>query len=144
MDTWHGRLDRLLKDRSNADESFTRAFVAERVGVKAASVSDWCTGKTKEIIGRHLITLCDFLEIDPHWLIFGKGKKQQSKAEIMEQRHRLCATNDEIGLLQIYREMTQDGKIRLMAKAEILHEEYPAQSNVVAISAHRKERKKKR
>lgn len=73
MGNWHTRLNDLLERQKKKDKKFTKAYVAKKVGVEPSSVSDWCTGKTKEINGENLIRLCDLLNVDPHLLMFGKS-----------------------------------------------------------------------
>lgn len=55
----------------------TQIGLAKACGISAASVSDWVTGKTKSIQGENLIPASTYLNVDPHWLATGKGKKRR-------------------------------------------------------------------
>jgi len=54
----------------------TQADLARACGVKAPSVHDWVTGKTKELKGTSLIRAANFLNVRQEWLAEGKGPKR--------------------------------------------------------------------
>lgn len=51
----------------------TQAALARACGVRAPSVNDWVSGKTKAIEGQNLLIAADFLKVLPMWLATGKG-----------------------------------------------------------------------
>lgn len=51
----------------------TQAALARACGVRAPSVNDWISGKTKTIEGQNLLIAADFLRVLPMWLATGKG-----------------------------------------------------------------------
>lgn len=68
MKTWHERLRHALEQRNMRPKD-----LSDKVKVKPASVSDWLSGETKKIEGENLIRVCDALNINAKWLIFGIG-----------------------------------------------------------------------
>lgn len=48
--------------------------LAEAVGVKPPSVSDWLSGKSKTMEGENLLRASKFLGVNPSWLASGIGK----------------------------------------------------------------------
>ena len=55
--------------------------IAARLGITRSAVSDWFSGKTKEIKSKHLLELANFLGVDAEWLDCGKGKMLQSSTK---------------------------------------------------------------
>lgn len=51
----------------------TQAALARACGIRAPSVNDWISGKTKTIEGQNLLIAADFLKVLPMWLATGKG-----------------------------------------------------------------------
>lgn len=51
----------------------TQAALARACGVRAPSVNDWISGKTKTIEGENLLIAADYLKVMPMWLATGKG-----------------------------------------------------------------------
>ncbi|MFL1558607.1 S24 family peptidase [Pseudomonas sp. O11] len=51
----------------------TQAALARACGVRAPSVNDWISGKTKTIEGQNLLIAADYLKVMPMWLATGKG-----------------------------------------------------------------------
>ncbi len=51
----------------------TQAALARACGIRAPSVNDWTSGKTKTIEGQNLLIAADFLKVLPMWLATGKG-----------------------------------------------------------------------
>jgi len=65
-----------LADRVNARLRVTGlspADLAREVGVKAPSVSNWLSGKTKTIKGEFLLLAAQALQCSPRWLSTGHG-----------------------------------------------------------------------
>lgn len=69
MSKWN---DRLVIARSAAGK--TKTELADGVGVSNATVSDWENCVIKKIEGENLLKVCSYLEINPSWLLFGKGE----------------------------------------------------------------------
>lgn len=61
--------DRLRQARDAA--GVTDTDICAACNVKPPSVHAWMTGKTKNIEGHNLLTVCDLLGVSPHWVIFG-------------------------------------------------------------------------
>lgn len=51
----------------------SQAALARACGIKAPSVNDWLSGKTKAIEGQNLLLAADFLGVSPKWLATGRG-----------------------------------------------------------------------
>lgn len=51
----------------------TQAALARACGIRAPSVNDWISGKTKTIEGQNLLIAADYLKVMPMWLATGKG-----------------------------------------------------------------------
>ena len=65
-----------LKDRISARmlvRQCKAADLARACGVKPPSVSNWLSGKTKELKGETLLRAAAFLEVNPEWLAYGSG-----------------------------------------------------------------------
>lgn len=58
----------------------SQAALARACGVKAPSVNDWVSGKTKTIEGQNLLLAADFLQVAPLWLATGKGRMRKTDA----------------------------------------------------------------
>ena len=69
MDTWNKRLSiARIAAKKNKTE------LARAVGVSNATVSDWESGEIKNIEAENFLKVCEFLNISPTWLQFGKGE----------------------------------------------------------------------
>lgn len=144
MKTWHERLREAFNGMPE-EKKMTKKALADKLGIKPSSVSDWFTETTKEISGENLLNLCDALEIDPHWLMFGKvQKKSGQKAEGMEERDRACITKQEGKLLEIFRTTSENGKRAIIAAAQGIQISSPITPNVVVLPSYRKHRKPKK
>lgn len=62
------------------------ADLARACGVKAASVSDWMSGKTKKLEGANLLMAAEFLDVEPWWLATGEGEMRRSTSAPAPQR----------------------------------------------------------
>ncbi|QKL07422.1 helix-turn-helix domain-containing protein [Pseudomonas putida] len=51
----------------------SQAALARACGIKAPSVNDWVSGKTKTIEGQNLLLAAEFLGVTPKWLATGRG-----------------------------------------------------------------------
>ena len=61
------------------------ADLARATGSSRASVSDWMSGKTKEIKGHRLIKAAQFLQVSPEWLATGKPPKNRQGSSVGEE-----------------------------------------------------------
>jgi transcriptional regulator with XRE-family HTH domain len=69
LETVADRLDYAMRQRGlKAPE------LADRVGIKAASVYQWLSGSTKWPRPDHLLAAADALRVHPRWLISGEGE----------------------------------------------------------------------
>lgn len=71
--TWYQRLTLARKAAQ-----ISKAALALKVGVSAATVTQWEQGLIKDITGVYLISLCDTLKITPKWLLHGEGATPES------------------------------------------------------------------
>lgn len=55
----------------------SQAALARACGIRAPSVNDWLSGKTKTIEGRNLLLAANFLKVLPMWLATGKGQMRK-------------------------------------------------------------------
>jgi phage repressor protein C with HTH and peptisase S24 domain len=55
----------------------SQAALARACGIRAPSVNDWLSGKTKTIEGQNLLIAADFLKVQPMWLATGKGSMRK-------------------------------------------------------------------
>ena len=55
--------------------------LARAVGVKPPSVSDWLSGKSKNMDGPNLIRAAQFLKVNSKWLATGIGKPNDDEAK---------------------------------------------------------------
>lgn len=69
MSTLQERIAKLLA----GPPKISQAALARACGIKAPSVHDWVSGKTKSIEGENLLRAAAFLKVSPLWLATGKG-----------------------------------------------------------------------
>ena len=72
MKTWHERLKTARKTAG-----CTQTELARVVGVSNATVSDWESGVVHNLEAQNLLNICDFFNISPTWLQFGRGDMNQ-------------------------------------------------------------------
>lgn len=68
METWNDRLNKAMEARGKI-----AADLARVTKKKPASVSGWLSGGTKMMEADNSTIICDYLQIKPQWLFFGKG-----------------------------------------------------------------------
>ena len=68
--------------------------LAASCGVKPSSVSDWLSGKTKNMEGSHLLAAARFLKVNPDWLADNKGPMRTENSQTEEERN---VTANDIG-----------------------------------------------
>lgn len=59
------------------EEGRSQTDLAKAIGVRAPSVNDWISGKTKTIKGENLLRAASFLRVRPEWLSMGRGPMRQ-------------------------------------------------------------------
>ncbi|MDN7474091.1 transcriptional regulator [Burkholderia multivorans] len=68
------------------------ADLARACRVRAPSVSDWLSGKTKKMEGANLLLAAEFLNVDPWWLATGEGQmERRANAPAPQMRRELGA-----------------------------------------------------
>jgi phage repressor protein C with HTH and peptisase S24 domain len=71
------RLATALSDAKKTGRIRNQSELAERVGIRRASISAWFTGDTKTLEGTNLAKAAEALGVDPHWLATGEHKVQE-------------------------------------------------------------------
>lgn len=59
------------------EEGKSQTDLAKAIGVRAPSVNDWISGKTKTIKGENLLRAASYLRVRPEWLSMGRGPMRQ-------------------------------------------------------------------
>lgn len=74
MSSFGDRLKEAIDDRATS-----QADVARHAGISAASVSDWATDTTQadKVKALPLLRAAAFLQVDPLWLLTGRGYKRE-------------------------------------------------------------------
>lgn len=75
-------LQERLKMAMAGPPKVTQAALARACGVRAPSVNDWISGKTKTIEGQNLLIAADFLKVMPMWLATGKGPMRKAETKV--------------------------------------------------------------
>lgn len=112
METLGERLEKAL-----AASEKTQTELAAALGISKASVSDWITGKTKNIRMANLVTAAKILDVRTEWLASGKGEMRASGLTADEQR-----------LLSLFRRMDserQEETLRYAAYARTISNSAP-------------------
>ncbi len=68
-------VERLTRAMNAMNPVPTYADLARAAGIRPASVSNWFSGKTKSL-GKALLPVSRFLNVNPDWLATGKGAMQ--------------------------------------------------------------------
>lgn len=66
-------LQERLKLAMAGPPKISQVALARACGIRAPSVNDWLSGKTKSIEGQNLLLAAEFLRVIPMWLATGKG-----------------------------------------------------------------------
>ena len=85
--------------------------LARRAKVTKAAVSDWESGKTKNLRLDNLFALCDLLNINARWLSTGAGVPTRQ----------LIQSDEESELLVVYRELNKGAQKALLGVARAMH-----------------------
>lgn len=68
--TWNERIKQ-AREASGIKPS----SLAERIGLKAAAITQWENGSTKMITGENLVAACVELKVEPEWVISGTARE---------------------------------------------------------------------
>ena len=60
----------------------TQKGLADACNIKPPSVSDWLSGRTKNIEGENLLNAAEYLNVEPRWLISGTGPMRSRLKEM--------------------------------------------------------------
>lgn len=74
MSDFSSRLKKAFDDLPR--EKRVQARMADACSVSRPSVSDWFKGDTKLPASDVMLRLCDYLGVNPYWLVLGKGAKE--------------------------------------------------------------------
>lgn len=89
--------------------------LADAVGVKPPSVSDWLSGKSKTMEGENLLRAAKHLKVSPVWLATGNGDPKQSpsasNAKLEVSQLLVDRSENLIKLINILDELEDCGKL---------------------------------
>lgn len=106
MDTFGDRLRNLRTARK-----LTQDQLAKALGIKQGSLTQLETGKSKGPSSKTLTKLARIFEVDPEWLMTGKGAQ-----------HPVSALGEsEAELVLIYRSLSPEGREYVLGRARTLH-----------------------
>jgi transcriptional regulator with XRE-family HTH domain len=114
MESVGKRIRRLREDRKLSQEQ-----LAKRIGIKQGSLTQIETGITKAPAASTLVAMARVFEVDPAWLMTGKGT-QHPVATL---------TEPEAELLLLFRALTNEGRAYILARINSLHREEHRNSN---------------
>lgn len=84
--------------QARKDAGLSKSELARRVGVSNPTVTDWESGKIKELKGQNLSKLAQILNLSPDWLATGKGPRERRPVTgtigIADERYRPGQIND--------------------------------------------------
>lgn len=103
-----GRLRKLRLARK-----LTQQQLAKILGIKQGSLTQLETGKSKGPAASTLTRAARFFEVDPEWLMTGKGSEEPVAS----------LEPDESELILIYRSLSPAGRAYLAARAKALHQD---------------------
>lgn len=81
MSTLAERIEELIADYESDGKKFKQVDLARACGIASPSVSDWRSGKTKNLEGANLLRAAEFFGAMPRWLAEGKGPKRKPPAQ---------------------------------------------------------------
>jgi transcriptional regulator with XRE-family HTH domain len=106
MDDVGKRIRRLRTERKLSQEQ-----LAQAIGIKQGSLTQLETGKSKAPSSQTLTKLARLFEVDPEWLMTGKGT-QQSVSSLSE---------GEAELVLLYRSLSSEGRDYVLGRARSVH-----------------------
>lgn len=78
------------------------ADLAKELGISKASVSLWLSSSTKELSAKNALLAAEVLNIDPYWLVFGKGSAERQEP--------VKLNSQEIHMINTMRSLDQDSQ----------------------------------
>lgn len=100
----------------------TQQQLAKAIGIKQGSLTQLETGKSKSPASTTLTKLARLFEVDPEWLMTGKGPQ-----------HPVSSLGDEESeLVLLYRSLSQEGRAYVLGRARSVHQdeyEHPEQAD---------------
>lgn len=66
---WHTRIT-----EAREAKGLSKAQLARDCGVSSPTVTDWESGKIKNLDAANMLRICKILGVDPNWLVFGIPK----------------------------------------------------------------------
>jgi transcriptional regulator with XRE-family HTH domain len=108
METVGNRIRKLRKARK-----LTQPQLAKAVGITQASVTDLETGRSKSPASSTLTRLARFFEVDPEWLMTGKGP--QHAVSIL--------TDQESELVLLFRSLSSESREYVLGRARTVHKD---------------------
>ena len=107
------RIFKILDERKITQKEFSK-----RTGIPQSTISDWRKKKTNPASDKILI-ICETLNVTPYDLL-SAVKEEGSRSKRVECR--IVAESSEIGrLLELYEQLDQDSRNRVMGYIEALH-----------------------
>lgn len=94
----------------------TQKALADACGIQPPSVSEWLSGRTKNMEGSNLLAAAKFLRVNPDWLATGKGEMRPSDPTKL-------VTQDDLDLAEIaaiYKGLDPDNKARVKSIIKII------------------------
>lgn len=111
--------------------------LARACEVKAPSVSNWLSGKTKVLKGDKLVKAAEFLKVHPEWLAEGKG----SIANLPDPGYGTVAETSNIShynkpeidaVTKIMSTVDKDGRQKILAFAEFIEQNHRSLKKVIS------------
>lgn len=106
MDSFGDRIRSLRKSRDLTQEEVARAL-----GVKQGSYTQLERGTSKSASAKNLLALAAFYEVNPFWLLDGKGERNPLSTY----------TSEESEMLLLYRDLSPEGKEYILRRTQSVH-----------------------
>lgn len=113
MDTVGKRIRELRSARK-----LTQEQVAKAIGIKQGSFTQLETGKSKGPATSTLFRLARFFDVDPEWLMTGKGSQQQISS----------LSEQESELILLFRSVSQEAQQYVLGRARNVHQDEHAKN----------------
>jgi transcriptional regulator with XRE-family HTH domain len=108
--------------KARLDMGLTQEELANKVGVQKSAIAKWENGRVSEIKRSNLKALADALGLNPNVLLGESEPHVTVLPKILPSAHAKtpALALDEQCLVDIYRELNQDGKTALVEYAELI------------------------
>lgn len=104
---------------------FTLLDVAEKLGVKEATMQRYESGQIKNIKHKTILSLSDIFHCSPSYLM---GWEDEENADSKVTKN--SSTCDEVALLESYRSLSEEGKEYIRRTMLMVEDQYPAEDTV--------------